>query len=169
MIEAGLYVAQRDFWSPDSVQSGVDAEGERIDRYPDTVVYTSGFFGGSFDDFVFVNEAAQIMSVGTGFVEDVIVSFSGTDIGTAAIISLGTGYVEDVVFTAYGTNYGTAAFISLGTGQVTDVVFTAYGTNSGTAAYVSLGTGYLFDAIASAGLYTSYGTFTAGFLSGAHV
>jgi hypothetical protein len=168
MIAAGLYVAQRDFWSPDSVQSGVDAVGQAADRYPDTITYTGGFYGGALDAYVYQNMATSLVSMGTGYAEDVIVYFSGSSAGTASILSLGTGYTEDVVFSFAGTNAGTASILSLGTGYTEDVIFPFAGTDTGTATFLSLGTGYVFDAAVYAGLYAEYGTFTGGFLAGTY-
>lgn len=168
MIEAGIYVAQNEFWSPDRVNTGLPAGPNIVDRYPDTINSETGFFEGEYNTYITAENTQFSIFVGTGSVHDVIHMNSGTDSpGGTMTVSVFDGSVADIIFFGTGTEYGTLS-VSVFDGSVADVVFYGTGTESGTMS-ISTYTGSVSDVIVDGGQYLDYGTMTTGFYSGAYV
>jgi hypothetical protein len=168
MIEAGIYVAHPDFWSPETVTTGLEIVAPAPDRYPDTENMVIGFREGDLETVVLEMSAATSIIINNGSMATVVLSGDGgTHSGTMSV-SIGDGSISDTVFSGTGTNFGTMS-VSIWDGSLATVVFIGDGgTYSGTTS-VFIGSGSLVTASISGGSYLEDGTMLIGFLGGAYV
>jgi hypothetical protein len=166
MIEAGIYVAHPDFWSPETITTGLEINNPSPPRYPDTFSMTTGFKAGSYDSAVYVELGAMSASVWTGSLASVIdVTSGGTHSGTVGI-EIWTGSLASVVDVISGGTHSGTVGIEIWTGSLASVVdVISGGTHSGTVG-IEIWTGSLVTTSVSGGAYTEYGTMTVGFYSG---
>jgi len=168
MIEAGIYVAQPEFWSPEVVTTGLTVQPPVPDIYPDTLDAVGGFAEGSLDDWILKDTVTSkiVFNKGTLF-NAVIAGSAGTQSGTN-IVAFGTGALLDVIISGNaGTQSGTMS-ISFGTGTLADVVFTTGTLASTGTSSISFSAGTLATVTVDGGSYSDDGTFSGGFSSGAY-
>jgi hypothetical protein len=165
MVEAGIYVARPDFWSPETVTAGQIVTERLIDRYPDTVDFTAGFREGDREDIIYQVSAQAVISMTNGSIAtSVFINSAGTAAGTASV-QMWTGSITSAVFFGTGTQSGTN-IVEMWTGSIVTTVYTnSGGTNTGTN-IVEMWNGSLATGSMDGGSYIEYGTLTVGFSSG---
>ncbi|MHC4332507.1 MAG: hypothetical protein ACYSUV_02005 [Planctomycetota bacterium] len=168
MIEAGIYVAQPEFWSPDTIPTGLEAAPEVLDRYPDTINVSTGFREGQLDAVVFDHSVATSSAIWTGVVASAVIDGSAGTHESATTMEPWFGTVVDVVISGTGTQSGTSS-VEIWTGTVATVVEVGSGgTHSGTVS-LEIWSGSLATSSISGGDYYEDGTLSMGFYTGAYV
>jgi hypothetical protein len=168
MIEAGIYIAHEDFWSPETVTTGLEIIAPPPDRYPDTMPFTSGIREGELEAVVYPLTAAMSVEMWTGSTAEVVFSVSGgTQSGTLSL-EMWTGSIADVVYSVGGGTHSGTMTIEMWSGSISDVVYVeSGGTHSGTTT-VEMWSGSLAITSVNGGSYLEDGTMSSGFYGGVY-
>ena len=169
MIEAGIYVAHPDFWSPETVTTDLEIIAEPLDRYPDTLAMVPGFREGQYDPIVYEDEGAMVVEAWSGsFAMTLHETSGGTHSGTT-YIEAWTGSLASVVTEiSGGTHSGTIGIEAWSGSLVTLVTEISGGTHSGTT-YIEAWTGSLHTISVDGGSYEEDGSMSVGFDTGAYI
>lgn len=168
MVDAGIYVAHPDFWSPDTITTDLEIEAPPPDRYPDTMPMVPGFREGQYDPVVYSEASAVTMLVWSGSLADTLYAVSGGTMAGTMSIQMLEGTLTDVVEEVSGGTMAGTVGIEVWTGSLASVVeITSGGTMAGTVG-IEVWSGSLAVISVSGGDYTEYGTIAVGFYAGAY-